>query len=79
MLSFDAASTAYVVAGVTLALMSLFAAIVFMLELRRAGGAPWSEYYNDRVVLPYRGRSRAASVKVTTPASPREGSRSKAA
>jgi len=79
MLGFDAATTAYLVAGVALALVSVFAVIVFVLELRRAGGAPWSEYYNDRVVWPYRRRSRAASVKVTTPASPREGSRSRAA
>ena len=44
---------------------------VFVIELRRTGSAPWSEFYNDRVVPLRRRRAsvsrRAGTVDVIRP------------
>jgi len=44
----------YVIAA-TAALL-LWALVVYMIEIRRAGSTPWTEWYNDRVLPMYRGR-----------------------
>jgi len=39
----------------------VWALVEFILELRRRGSTPWTEWYNDRVGPMYRGRGRPVS------------------
>jgi len=45
---------------VAAAVLVIGAVVVFVVELRRTGSTPWTEWYNDRVVPMYRGRQRHA-------------------
>ena len=46
----------YVVAA-TLAIV-LWSVVMYAMEVRRTGATPWSEWYNDRVVLLQRNKPR---------------------
>ena len=37
------------------AVLVLLAIVEYVIEVRRAGNAPWSEFYNDRFVPMFRG------------------------
>ena len=47
-----------VVTIVVTAMLVVGAFAAYVVELRRSGSAPWTEWYNDRVVPMYRGRGR---------------------
>jgi len=42
------------------AVFMIWAIVVFIVELRRSGSTPWTEFYNDRVVPMFRGRQKHA-------------------
>ena len=43
------------IVGATVALV-IWSVAVYVVEIRRSGSTPWSEWYNDRVVPLYRAR-----------------------
>jgi len=45
---------------VAAAVLAIWAVVVFVLELRRTGSTPWTEWYNDRVAPMVRGRQKHA-------------------
>ena len=40
------------------AMLVVGAFATYVIELRRSGSTPWTEWFNDRVVPMYRGRGR---------------------
>ena len=54
MLSVDQSTAPYMFVALALAVVLAGAAVVYLIEIRRAGSAPWSELYHDRVVPLYR-------------------------
>ena len=46
---------------VVTAMLVVGAFAAYVVELRRSGSAPWTEWFNDRVVPMYQGRRRPVS------------------
>ena len=68
------------IVGATLAVV-IWSVVVYVVEVRRRGSTPWSEWYNDRVVPLYKTRRRSSkptSAEPVTQAEPQHDERAAA-
>ena len=76
MWSIDPTHAPHVYSFAVAGLVLLTALVIYVIELRRVGGTPWSERYTDRVVPLYRAPARVTSVPLRTTAPDRRPQRS---